>query len=53
MVRAFKLYTGAGNASHGLEGTIDEKDRTDGFVRCCRRQTANEAASTDCKECED
>jgi hypothetical protein len=32
MVRAFKLYTGAGNASHGLEGTIDEKDRTDGFV---------------------
>ena len=29
MVRAFKLYTGADNASHVLEGTIDEKDRTD------------------------
>jgi hypothetical protein len=28
MVRAFKLYTGADNASHVLEGTIDEKDRT-------------------------
>jgi hypothetical protein len=29
MMRAFKLYTGADNASHVLEGTIDEKDRTD------------------------
>ena len=29
MVRAFKLYTGADKASHVLEGTIDEKDRTD------------------------
>ena len=29
MVRAFKLYTGADNASHVLEGTIDEKARTD------------------------
>src|SRR6266487_182173 len=29
MVRAFKLYTGPDNASHVLEGTIDEKDRTD------------------------
>ena len=29
MVRAFKLYTGADNASHVLEGAIDEKDRTD------------------------
>ena len=28
-MRAFKLYTGADNASHVLEGTIDEKDRTD------------------------
>jgi hypothetical protein len=29
MVRAFKLYTGADGASHVLEGSIDEKDRTD------------------------
>ena len=29
MMRAFKLYTGPDNASHALEGTIDEKDRTD------------------------
>jgi hypothetical protein len=29
MIRAFKLYTGADNASHALEGTIDLKDRTD------------------------
>ena len=29
MMRAFKLYTGPDNASHVLEGTIDEKDRTD------------------------
>ena len=29
MVRAFKLYTGSDGASHVLEGTIDEKDRTD------------------------
>jgi len=29
MLRAFKLYTGPDNASHVLEGTIDEKDRTD------------------------
>jgi hypothetical protein len=29
MLRAFKLYTGSDNASHVLEGTIDEKDRTD------------------------
>src|SRR4029450_13599473 len=29
MVRAFKLYPGPDNASHVLEGTIDEKDRTD------------------------
>ena len=29
MVRAFKLYTGPDNASHVLEGTIDEKDRTE------------------------
>ena len=29
MMRAFKLYTGTDNASHVLEGTIDEKDRTD------------------------
>ena len=29
MMRAFKLYTGPDNASHMLEGTIDEKDRTD------------------------
>jgi quercetin dioxygenase-like cupin family protein len=28
-IRAFKLYTGADHASHALEGTIDEKDRTD------------------------
>jgi hypothetical protein len=28
-VRAFKLYTGADKASHVLEGTIEEKDRTD------------------------
>jgi quercetin dioxygenase-like cupin family protein len=27
-IRAFKLYTGPDNASHVLEGTIDEKDRT-------------------------
>jgi quercetin dioxygenase-like cupin family protein len=29
VLRAFKLYTGADNASHVLEGTIDLKDRTD------------------------
>jgi hypothetical protein len=29
MVRAFKLYTGADKASHVLEGTIDEKYRTE------------------------
>jgi hypothetical protein len=29
MVRAFKLYTGADKASRVLEGSIDEKDRTD------------------------
>jgi len=29
MMRAFKSYTGADKASHVLEGTIDEKDRTD------------------------
>src|SRR5215471_3405714 len=29
MLRAFKLYTGADGASHVLEGTIDETDRTD------------------------
>ena len=29
MLRAFKLYTGADNASHVLEGTIDLTDRTD------------------------
>jgi quercetin dioxygenase-like cupin family protein len=28
-IRAFKLYTGPDHASHVLEGTIDEKDRTD------------------------
>jgi quercetin dioxygenase-like cupin family protein len=28
-IRAFKLYTGPDNASHVLEGTIDEKARTD------------------------
>jgi len=28
-IRAFKLYTGPDNASHVLEGTIDEKDRND------------------------
>jgi quercetin dioxygenase-like cupin family protein len=28
-IRAFKLYTGPDHASHALEGTIDERDRTD------------------------
>ena len=28
-IRAFKLYTGSDNASHVLEGTIAEQDRTD------------------------
>jgi quercetin dioxygenase-like cupin family protein len=28
-IRAIKLYTGPDHASHVLEGTIDEKDRTD------------------------
>jgi quercetin dioxygenase-like cupin family protein len=28
-IRAFKLYTGPDHASHVLQGTIDEKDRTD------------------------
>jgi quercetin dioxygenase-like cupin family protein len=28
-IRAFKLYTGPDQASHALEGTIDEKARTD------------------------
>jgi quercetin dioxygenase-like cupin family protein len=28
-IRAFKLYTGPDHASHALQGTIDEKDRTD------------------------
>jgi quercetin dioxygenase-like cupin family protein len=27
-IRAFKLYTGPDHASHALEGTIDERDRT-------------------------
>ena len=29
MLHAFKLYTGADNASHVLEGTVVENDRTD------------------------
>ena len=29
LFRSFKLYTGPDNASHVLEGTIDETDRTD------------------------
>ena len=28
-IRAYKLYTGPDHATHVLEGTIDEKDRTD------------------------
>jgi quercetin dioxygenase-like cupin family protein len=28
-IRAYKLYTGPEHASHALEGTIDERDRTD------------------------
>jgi quercetin dioxygenase-like cupin family protein len=28
-IRAFKLYTGPDHSSHVLEGTVDEKDRTD------------------------
>jgi len=28
-IRAFKLYTGSDKASHVLEGTVDEKARTD------------------------
>jgi quercetin dioxygenase-like cupin family protein len=28
-IRAYKLYTGPDNASHVLEGTIDESDRTE------------------------
>lgn len=28
-IRAFKLYTGADQASHAIEGTIDEQARTD------------------------
>jgi quercetin dioxygenase-like cupin family protein len=28
-IRAFKLYTGSDHSSHVLEGTIDERDRTD------------------------
>ncbi|MGO9993076.1 MAG: hypothetical protein ACLPTF_11270 [Steroidobacteraceae bacterium] len=28
-IRAFKLYTGPDHASHALEGTIDEQNRTD------------------------
>jgi quercetin dioxygenase-like cupin family protein len=28
-IRAFKLYTGPDHASHALQGTIDEKHRTD------------------------
>ena len=28
-IRAFRLYTGPDNASHVLEGTVDEKARTD------------------------
>jgi quercetin dioxygenase-like cupin family protein len=28
-IRAFKLYTGPDNASHVLQGTVDEKARTD------------------------
>jgi len=27
MIRAFRLYTGSDNASHVVEGTIDETDR--------------------------
>jgi hypothetical protein len=29
MLHAFKLYTGPDNASHVLEGTVAENDRTD------------------------
>ena len=29
MLRAIKLYTGADNASHVVEGTVAENDRTD------------------------
>jgi quercetin dioxygenase-like cupin family protein len=29
MLHAFKLYTGADNASHVLEGSVTENDRTD------------------------
>jgi len=28
-IRAFKLYVGSDHASHALEGTVDETDRTD------------------------
>jgi quercetin dioxygenase-like cupin family protein len=28
-IRAIRLYTGPDHASHAIEGTIDEKDRTD------------------------
>ena len=28
-IRAFRLYTGSDHSSHVLEGTIDERDRTD------------------------
>jgi hypothetical protein len=38
MVRAFKLYTGADKASHVLEGTIDEKDRTPLSLSISRRR---------------
>lgn len=29
MLRAYKLYTGADNASHVMEGTVAQNDRTD------------------------
>ena len=29
MLHAFKLYTGTDNASHVVEGTVAENDRTD------------------------
>jgi len=31
-IRAVKLYTGPDRASHALEGTLDEKDRTDAIA---------------------
>jgi quercetin dioxygenase-like cupin family protein len=41
MLHAFKLYTGPDNASHVVEGTIAENDRTDVVAIHCKETPAH------------